>query len=59
MQALIEMCAGNSANQKVILDKRAVESINQVLKLTIDLKADHTCNQQFMLDTTDTIMVHL
>ena len=36
LQALIEMCVGNAANQQVILDKHVVDSINRILQLHID-----------------------
>ena len=32
LQALIEMCVGNAANQQVILDKQVVDSINHILQ---------------------------
>lgn len=33
IQALIEMCVGNAANQQVVLDKQVVDSINRILQL--------------------------
>ena len=43
LQALIEMCVGNAANQQVILDKHVVDSINRIMGLGKVPKA-RTCN---------------
>ena len=35
LQALIEICVGNAANQQVILDKQMVDPINRILHLEL------------------------
>lgn len=45
IQALVEMCVGNTSNQRVIFEKQVNEPLNRLLGLSV-LEEHQTCGQR-------------